>query len=116
MIYTALEDHGVGGYNSTRWGWHDKAATVEASLRLPIKDVLAGGPGMRSMYWTRRGEPAGYIRYTVAADMVQMISWRATVLAGVRVSLQDLRAQCFPRRGFARPLGHCSSPRLLLQT
>jgi hypothetical protein len=59
----------VGGYNSTRWGSHYKAATVEASLRLPIKDVLAGGPGSRSMYWTRRDKPAGNINYILAADM-----------------------------------------------
>jgi hypothetical protein len=69
----------MGGYNSTRWGWHDKAATVEASLRLPIKDVLAGGPGSRSMYWTRRDKPAGNIRYCVTADMTRVrLMYRCT--------------------------------------
>jgi hypothetical protein len=61
-----------GGYGSGRWGWHSKAATVEESKRLPIRDVLAGGPGMCSIYWTRRGQPSGNICYTVDADMDQV--------------------------------------------
>ena len=62
----------MGGYNSTRWGSHYKAATIEVSLRLPIKDVLAGGPGIRTMSWTRRGKPSGNIHCWVAADMASV--------------------------------------------
>jgi hypothetical protein len=62
----------MGGYNSTRWGWHRKAATVQESKRLPVKDVLAGGPGTRVLCWMRRGEPSSKIGYRVQPGMTQI--------------------------------------------
>lgn len=34
----------MGGYGSTRWGLHDKKATVDNSIRLSVKDIMRAIP------------------------------------------------------------------------
>ena len=63
----------MGGYGSTRWGWHSKATTVEECLELPTPHVRAALSAVvdedarawhGSLFWSIRGEVTNSISYT----------------------------------------------------
>lgn len=59
----------MGGYGSTRWGWHRKKAQVEAALKLRIQTIKPGLiPGYSGwVSWSVRGEVTDRIGYRVLA-------------------------------------------------
>jgi hypothetical protein len=58
----------MGGYGSTRWGWHNKRLAVEDCRKLPMKilhsKILAGWRS-GTVTWSRGGEEVSSIGYRV---------------------------------------------------
>ena len=61
----------MGGYGSTRWGWHDKRQTVEDCRRLQMgvfHAALLRGQRMGSVIWSRDGKRISDIGYRVSGE------------------------------------------------
>lgn len=62
----------MGGFGSTRWGWHRARQTTDPLLWLDVRILARQGsltPGVWSTTsWTCRGEPSGSITHRAKAD------------------------------------------------
>lgn len=61
----------MGGYGSTRWGWHNKKLAVEDCHKLPMKIIhsfMLKGRWWGKVTWSRDGEPIGNISYRVVGN------------------------------------------------
>ena len=62
----------MGGYGSTRWGWHRTREAIDPLLWLDVRILTRPGaltPGTWSTTsWTSRGEPSGRIDHQAEAD------------------------------------------------
>ncbi len=61
----------MGGFGSTRWGWHRTREVIDPLLWLDVRILARRGaltPGVWSTTsWTCRGEPSGYIDHQAEA-------------------------------------------------
>lgn len=58
----------MGGYGSSRWGWHNKRLAVEDCRKLPMKIIhsrILEGWRSGTVTWSQGGEPRGNISYRV---------------------------------------------------
>jgi hypothetical protein len=62
----------MGGYGSTRWGWHYKKQTVENSLKLTVLDVLKCSIPLKTsgrrggfLTWKRRDHIVGSVTFAL---------------------------------------------------
>ncbi len=71
----------MGGYGSTRWGWHDTANTADGSKRLSIADLMRASLGAIKtergyagrIFWTCRGQPAGDVMFFLVYRGVRFV-------------------------------------------
>jgi hypothetical protein len=64
----------MGGYGSTRWGFHSKRQLIEDSKALSAYDLVRSvGRGLCAISWHRGDQPTGSIGVIVTEDRARLI-------------------------------------------
>ncbi len=102
----------MGGFGSTRWGWHSKVTTIEECRMLGITHLrgdlsrVADGArlAMGGIRWNRGGEVVSSIGYTITArDGVPVVRLQYTITRdGTKLDYPVLTSSTVPNYGGRR--------------
>ena len=75
----------MGGYGSTRWGWHRKKRTVEGCRHVTVKALFAGKPPMPGRSGTLTWASGASVGYAVTPDPAVRLTYSVPSAAGDRL-------------------------------